>query len=200
MGAQGRERAARPGTHPRGWRLGQHGPGRVCWTPVLTRPQSLGSVPEACASRVTPRACTHSREEPSARLRPRPGARPRRAGRVRSSSPGSASLSAPRASLPRELTSSPASGPGALGLLWETCARCGQISREKSKPLPREEMASFVVQLRAQAVAWGSEAPGERQPGDPASARRPKFLPVLLSPPIPGPLVYSLSFHLCSKI
>ena len=79
----------------------------------------------------SPHACTHSREEPSARLRPRPGARPRGAGQVCSSSPGSASLSAPRASLPRELTSSPASGHGALGLLWATCASCGQISREE---------------------------------------------------------------------
>ena len=100
----------------------------------------------------SPRACTHSCEEPSARLRPRPGARPRRAGRVRSSSPGSASLSAPRASLPRELTSSPASGPGAFGLLWETCARCGQISRE--------ERSRNLCQERKWPPSWSSSERG----------------------------------------
>lgn len=98
------------------------------WGPGAHEAPASGFCPGglSLASR-SPRACTHSREEPSPRLRPRP----RRAGQVRSSSPGSASLSLPRASLPSELTSSPASGPGALGLLWTTCARCGQISREE---------------------------------------------------------------------
>lgn len=149
----------------------------------------------------SPRACTHSREEPSPRLRPRPGARPRRAGQVRSSSPGSASLSCRGPACP---VSSLPPRPADLGR-W---ACCGRHARDAGKSAGRREVETSTKRgnglLRGPAPSAGRSAGIRGARGEaawrPGLGRRPAFFPVLLFPPTSGPLVYSSSFHLCSTI